>query len=133
MTVVSHPAQGTVVRVDLSEGFHPPEIGKRRPAVVLSSEIAGRPLMCTIVPLSATQPRLLLPHHMQIRFSPPLPKPYEDPVVWLKGDNVITVAFHRLRLMFERGEDGQRHYDVRVLDAGTFAKVQQCVRLGLGL
>jgi hypothetical protein len=30
MTVVRHPTPGTIVRVDLSEGFRKPEIGKRR-------------------------------------------------------------------------------------------------------
>jgi uncharacterized protein YifN (PemK superfamily) len=132
VTVVKHPAQGTIVRVDLSEGFRPPEMGKRRPAVVLSAPIPGRPMMCSIVPLSTTTPRPILAHHMEISFDPPLPSPYESPSAWLKGDIVLTVAFHRLRLLFDRW-DGGRKYDVRVLDADTFARVQSCVRHGLGL
>ncbi len=133
MTVTSHPQPGTIVRVDLSQGFKKPEIGKRRPAVILSPPIPGRPLLCAIVPLSTTAPTLILPHHMQITFDPPLPFPYEEPTVWLKGDVVLTVAFHRLRLLFSRWNGGQRVYDVRVLDPATFARVQQCVRSGLGL
>jgi uncharacterized protein YifN (PemK superfamily) len=133
VTVVSHPARGTIVRVDLSDGFRNPEMGKRRPAVILSPEIPGRPLMCAIVPLSTTPPSIILPHHMKIIFDPPLPEPYQAPTVWLKGDIVLTVAFHRLRLLFSRWNGGQRVYDVRVLDAATFASVQQCVRSGLGL
>ncbi len=133
MTVVSHPIPGTIVRVDLGEGFRPPEMGKRRPAIILSPEIVGRPLMCAIVPLSTTPPRPVLPHHMVIELSPPLPHPYSNPRMWLKGDIVLTVAFHRLRLLFSRFESGQRIYDVRVLDRNVFAKVQQCVRSGLGL
>ena len=70
MTVVRHPVPGTIVRVDLSEGFRKPEIGKRRPAVVLSPLLPGRPFLCTIVPLSTTPPKPVLAHHMQICFDP---------------------------------------------------------------
>jgi mRNA interferase MazF len=132
VTVVSHPVQGTIVRVDLSEGFRVPEMTKRRPAVILSPEIPGRPLMCAIVPLSTTEPKPVLAHHMEIVFDPPLPQPYDNPTAWLKGDIVLTVAFHRLRLLLDRSNSGQRVYDVRVLDAATFGRVQACVRRGLG-
>jgi len=133
MTVNRHPLSGTIVRIDLSEGFRPPEIGKRRPAVVLSPLLPGRPQMCTIVPLSTTPPNPVLPHHMQIVFDPPLPPPYSDPVAWLKGDIVLTVAFRRLRYLFAGHGKGERNYDIRVLDRETFARVQRCVRFGLGL
>jgi uncharacterized protein YifN (PemK superfamily) len=133
LTVVSHPLPGTIVRIDLSDGFRPPEIGKRRPAIVLSPPIPGRSLMCTIVPLSTSAPSIILPHHLKIFFSPTLPKPYSEPMMWLKGDIVLTVAFHRLRLLFSEWESGKRVYDVRVLDKATFEQVKQCVRHGLGL
>ena len=70
---------------------------------------------------------------MQITFDPPLPEPYGEPTVWVKGDMVQTVAFHRLRLLFSGWQQGQRVYDVRVLDAATLERVRQCVRAGLGL
>ena len=133
MTVVTHPLQGTIVRADLSQGFRPPEMGKRRPVVILSPQIPDRPLLCSVVPLSTTPPNPVLPHHMQITFDPPLPHPYGSPTVWLKGDIVLTIAFHRLRLLFDRWNGGQRVYDVRVLDPGIFGQVQECVRRGLGL
>jgi mRNA interferase MazF len=53
--------------------------------------------------------------------------------MWVKGDIVLTVAFHRLRLIFSGWNSGQRVYDVRVLDAETLEKVRVCVRNGLGL
>lgn len=133
MTVVKHPQPGTIVRVDLSQGFKKPEMVKRRPAVVLSPPLNGRPDLCSIVPLSTQSPRNVEEHHMKIEFDPPLPDPYGAPVKWLKGDIVLTVAFHRLRLLFSGWDQGQRVYDVRVLDAATFSKVQVCVRHGLGL
>ena len=64
---------------------------------------------------------------------PALPRPYTEPVVWLKGDIVVTVAFHRLRFLFGGWGEGDRDYDIRVLDRDTFARVQKCVRAGLGL
>jgi mRNA interferase MazF len=133
MTVVAHPVPGTIIRVDLNDGFRPPEMCKRRPAIVLSPPIPGRSFMCTIVPLSTTEPNPKLPHHMQISFDPVLPAPYSKPKMWVKGDIVLTVAFHRLRLLFSGWNAGQRVYDVRVLDPQTLEKVRVCVRHGLGL
>lgn len=133
MTVVSHPVPGTIVRVDLSQGFRAPEMIKRRPAIVLSPPIPGRPFLCTIVPLSTSVPNPVLPHHLQITLNPALPAPYNDPIMWVKADMVLTVAFHRLRLLFSGWNGGQRVYDVRVLDAATMADVRDCVRAGLGL
>jgi uncharacterized protein YifN (PemK superfamily) len=83
--------------------------------------------------LSTTPPDPVLAHHLKITMNPPLPDPYSNPTMWLKGDIVLTVAFHRLRLLFQRQSSGQRIYDVRVLDDKTFADVQQCIRAGLGL
>ncbi|WP_075216959.1 type II toxin-antitoxin system PemK/MazF family toxin [Mongoliimonas terrestris] len=133
MTITVHPDPGTIVRVDLAEGFRPPEMVKRRPAVVLSPPIVGRPQLCTILPLSSTEPRPILPHHLRIELDPCLPAPYDDRVMWLKGDIVLTVAFHRLRYLFSHWANGQRRYDIRRLEAPVFSAVQSCVRSGLGL
>lgn len=133
MTVVSHPVPGTIVRVDLSQGFRPPEMVKRRPVVVLSPPIKGRQQLCTVVPLSTKAPKPVLPHHMQITLDPPLPHPYAGPTMWLKGDIVLTVAFHRLRLLFDSKQQGQRVYDVRVLEPSVFNDIKACVRAGVGL
>jgi mRNA interferase MazF len=132
MTVTKHPAPGTIVRVDLSEGFRPPEMVKRRPAIVLSPPIPGRNFLCTIVPLSTTAPVPQLAHHMQISLNPPLPHPYSERTMWVKGDIVLTVAFHRLRYLFS-GKDERRNYEIRVLDQEIMNKVRSCVRAGLGL
>ena len=107
---------GTIVRVDLNDGFRPPEMVKRRPAVVLSPAIRGRPLLCTIVPLSTTPPRTVLDHHLRLVLWPRLPAPYDSAEMWLKGDIVLTVGFARLRYLFRGWKDGERDYDLRVLD-----------------
>ena len=133
MTVTIHPQPGTIVRVDLNEGFRPPEMCKRRPAIVLSPPIPGRGFMCTIVPLSTSPPNPVLPHHMELAFAPVLPHPYSEPRMWLKGDLLLTVAFHRLRLLFSEWNQGQRVYDVRVIEPEVLERVRICVRAGLGL
>lgn len=133
MTVISHPQPGTIVRVDLNDGFRPPEMVKRRPCIVLSPQLRDRKQLCTVVPLSTTPPRHMHDHHLEIVLDPPLPPPYAEPRMWVKADIVLTVAFHRLRLLFSHKEGGQRVYDVRVLDDDTFGRVQACVRAGLGL
>lgn len=133
MTVVTHPAPGTIVRVDLNDGFRKPEMVKRRPCIVLSPPIPGRPQLCAIVPLSTLPPDPVLGHHMQITLDPPLPAPYDSPQMWVKVDIVLTVGFHRLRLLFSKWEAGQRVYDVRVLAPEVLEQVRDCVRAGLGL
>lgn len=133
MNVNRHPVPGTIVRVDLSDGFRPPEMGKRRPAIVISPPITGRNFMCAIVPLSTTSPKPVLKHHLQLVLDPPLPDPYSSPVMWVKGDIVLTVAFHRLRLLHSGKAAGKRKYDVRVLEPQVFAAVKAYVREGLGL
>lgn len=133
MTVIAHPQPGTIVRVDLNDGFRPPEMIKRRPCIILSPPLQDRKQLCAIVPLSTTPPARLHAHHLEIELDPPLPHPYGNRRMWVKADMVLTVAFHRLRLLHSRTEAGQRQYDVRILDAEIFAQVKACVRAGLGL
>lgn len=89
--------------------------------------------MCAIAPFSTREPRVKHAHHMLIRFDPLLPGPYDATEMWLKGDIVLTVAFHRLRLLFSGWNGGQRVYDVRVLAPEVLAQVKACIRAGLGL
>ena len=134
MTVDIHPAPGTVVRVDLNEGFRVPEMRKRRPAIVLSPELPGRPRLCSIVTLSTTDPNVVRSYHHRLTFDPPLPPPFDSPNMWVKGDMVLTVAFHRLRHLFrDKDEEGKRIYDIRVLSEDDFLAVQKCVIKGLGM
>lgn len=72
-------------------------------------------------------------HHMLLQLSPPLPYPFDSQRMWVKGDIVLTVAFHRLRYLFSKWDDGKRVYDIRVLSNGDLARVKECVRQGIGL
>ena len=134
MSLLYHPQVGTIVRVDLNEGFRIPEMRKRRPAVILSAPLLGRDQLCTIVPLSTSKSRTLRDYHCEIELDPPLPFPYGAKLMWAKADMILTVAFHRLKLLEAgRGPDGDRLYDIRVLGAEKMAEMRDCVRRSLGL
>jgi mRNA interferase MazF len=134
MSILYHPQVGSILRVDLNEGFRIPEMRKRRPAIVVSPALVGRDQLCTIVPLSTTEPHLLQPYNCVLDMDPPLPFPYDAARMWVKADMVMCVAFHRLKLL-DRGKDanGQRVYDVRVLDAAKMAEIKECIKHSLGM
>ncbi|WP_352446667.1 type II toxin-antitoxin system PemK/MazF family toxin [Mesorhizobium sp. M0016] len=134
MSILYHPQVGSILRVDLNEGFRVPEMRKRRPAIVISPALAGRDQLCTIVPLSTTQPNPLQPYNCVLDMDPPLPFPYEAPRMWVKADMIMCVAFHRLKLL-DRGRDanGERVYDVRVLEAAKMAEIKECIKHSLGM
>jgi uncharacterized protein YifN (PemK superfamily) len=70
---------------------------------------------------------------MLLEFNPSLPAPFDSPTMWVKGDVVLTVAFHRLRFLFSRWDDGKRVYDIRVLSNADLSRVRECVRHGIGV
>ena len=129
-----HPEQGTIVICDFKKGFVPPEMVKRRPAVVVSPRLRHRSGLCTVVPLSTTPPKEIAPYHFKLHVAPVLPKPYNANFHWVKADMVYTVSFDRLFMPFD-GKDasGRRQYDVRVIDKADLLKIQQCMLNGLGL
>jgi mRNA interferase MazF len=102
--------------------------------VILSPPLPNREQLCTIVPLSTTKSRSLAAYHCEIRLEPPLPFPYDSEVMWAKADMIMTVAFHRLKLLQaqQRAPDGDRLYDIRVLDDEKMAEIRDCVRRCLG-
>lgn len=134
MGILAHPQVGTILRVDLNEGFRIPEMRKRRPAVIVSAELPGRAQLCTIVPLSTTAPRLPRNYHCQIEFDPRLPFPYQSRIMWVKADMIMCVAFHRLKLLHSgRDANGDRIYDVRVLSDAKMNEIRACIRSALDL
>jgi mRNA interferase MazF len=126
----------TILLCDYSMGgFRPPEMQKRRPAVVLVGRLPRRDNLVTVVPLSGTEsdPRNL--YHCRIELSSPLPEPFAETVWWAKCDMVATVGLVRCDL-FQTARDqfGRRKYltDMKVSGA-DFDKIQTAVKHGLGL
>ncbi|MDU8942816.1 type II toxin-antitoxin system PemK/MazF family toxin [Ovoidimarina sediminis] len=131
-----HPSRGSIVTVRFEPGFVPPEMVKRRLAVVLSPAIRNRPGLCTVVPLSTTDPEegKVMPYHYKFRAGFEMPKEWGDIERWVKGDMVCTVGWHRVDLLrLGKRLDGSRIYQKSTISDADFAQVQRCVLHGLGL
>lgn len=116
-------------------GFRPPEMVKRRPAVVLVGALPGRNNLHTVVPLSGTASDARNKYHCQIVLDAPLPEPFAEQNWWVKADMVATVGLERLDLFRgDRDQYGKRKYrtDLKLSDE-NFAMVQETVRIALGL
>lgn len=133
MAISIHPEPGTIVICDF-DGYKPPEMVKRRPAIVVSPRLRERGGLCTVVPLSTTDPRKVMPYHHRLAVAPPLPHPYSSPHHWVKADMMATVAFERLSLPCAgKDSSGKRVYDIRVIDEADLRQIRVCLLHGLGL
>jgi uncharacterized protein YifN (PemK superfamily) len=134
MPIKEHPRTGAILLCDFNSGFRKPEMVKRRPVVVLSPKIAARPGLCTVVALSNTEPFPKLSFHCQIDIRPRLPDGFNSDGVWVKGDMLNTVSFHRLDFIrVGKAESGKRLYYYDALGDAEMRKVRECVLSGLGL
>jgi uncharacterized protein YifN (PemK superfamily) len=134
MPILEHPRCGTVVICDFAGGFREPEMVKRRPVVVVSPRIRARPGLCTVVALSRTEPRPVMDYHATIDLRPELPSPWTSDGIWLKGDMINAVGFHRLDLFrLGKTEAGARDYLMEPLPPETLARIRACILAALGL
>ena len=126
---------GTLLLCDYSKGgFTPPEMVKRRPAIIISPRLPHRDGLCAVVPLSTTPPPVDLPYVVEINFEQPLPGPFDSSHMWAKCDLIASVSFGRLDLFREeRDQYGKRKYLKRRVDNETLQKVLEGVRRGLGI
>jgi mRNA interferase MazF len=94
MALTFHPGYGTLLYCDFSHQ-NEPEMVKSRPAVVLSRR-NGNVWLCTVVPLSGTEPDRLEPwHHKMTRDK--LPQVLQKKGDWwAKCDCLASVSFERL-------------------------------------
>jgi mRNA interferase MazF len=128
-------ARGTVVLCDYSAGFRPPEMVKRRPAVVISPRLPHRDGLCTVVPLSGSPPAHEVAYQCRIELAEELPPPFAQRVWWAKADMLATVGYGRLDL-FRTGRDqesGRRRYVHPRVSEGDLKRVLECVINALGL
>jgi uncharacterized protein YifN (PemK superfamily) len=134
MAISEHPAPGALLICDFSPGFREPEMVKRRPVVVISPKIRARAGLCTVVALSTTTPYPMMPYHCEITPLPPLPAPWLSGPMWVKGDMVAAVGFHRLDFFrYAKDRTGRRVYRYDPLPPEDFRRVRRCVLAALGL
>lgn len=134
LAIREHPVLGSILICDFDRGFREPEMVKRRPVVVISPKIARRPGLCTVVCLSTKDPDPVMDYHRQIIVEPLLPEPWNSRQMWIKGDMVYSVGFHRLDFI-RRGKDqiGKRMYDYRVLNNSQIREVRSCLLRSLAM
>ena len=135
MPIKQHPGLGCIITCDFDRGFREPEMIKLRPVIVISPQISWRPGLCTVVGLSTTAPTPKRPYHCELEIYPPLPEPWDSGKVWVKGDMVAAVGFHRLNLIrLSRDDDTKvRRYRMNLLTKQQIIAVQSCVLHSLGL
>ena len=133
MAIKEHPPIGTILRCDYNHGFVAPEMVKPRLIVVVSHRIRARPGLCTVVPLSTTAPDPVMPYHVQLDISPALPEHYSSTGVWVKGDMINAVGFHRLNLVSFGKSQGRRAYYLNPLNDQQIKLIRNCILHGLGL
>jgi mRNA interferase MazF len=134
MAIREHPHKGSILTCNFDEGFKVPEMVKNRPVVVISSKITSRKGLCTVVALSTTPPEQIMPYHCQIDISPPLPSTFKSNGIWVKGDMIYSVGFHRLDLILQgKYSSGKRNYYYNTLSDIQLKQVQACVLHGLSL
>lgn len=114
-------------------GFRPPEMVKRRPAIVVSPRLPHRDGLCSVVPISLTAPTHDVPYVVKLNFTEPLPAPFDSPVAWAKCDLVATVSFERLDMFrTARDQQGKRKYLMLKLSDEDFDRVKHGILCGLG-
>ncbi|WP_309610716.1 type II toxin-antitoxin system PemK/MazF family toxin [Sphingomonas sp.] len=134
MALREHPPVGLVLTCNFEPGFRAPEMVKRRPVVVISPKMRGRPDLCTVVALSTTPPVPPLACHAQIDIRPKLPDHWESDGVWVKGDMIYTVALHRLDFIrIGKDRNGKRMYYLHSVGHEKLTVIRRCVLSGIGL
>lgn len=133
MAIKFHPELGTILICDF-KGYVKPEMVKRRPVIVVSPRIRARADLCTVIPLSTTEPRPKCGYHLKITLDQPLPDPYSETVMWAKADMICAVSHSRLSLpCIGKDASGNRVYDQRKLPAEVMKELTGCILTGIGL
>ena len=133
MPLQYHPKAGTIVVCDFGQAFRPPEMVKRRPAIVVSPQIQGRPNLCTVVPISTEIPKIRAAYHLELS-NLCLPHPYNEGPNWVKADMVFASSFSRLDLFKDgKDENGIRKYNAQCLTVDELLAVRKAILCSIGL
>jgi len=126
---------GTILLCDYDRGgFQPPEMIKRRPAIIISPRLPFRDGLCTVVPISSDEGAHETDYAVRLEFRPPLPPPFSYEVAWAKCDMLATVGFARLDLFrTQRDQDGKRKYLHPKLSALDLDRVKKGILCALGM
>lgn len=132
MQINFHPGFGKILYCDFSHQVEP-EMIKKRPVVVVSRK-NGNLQLCTVVPLSGTEPSPVRPWHHKLDRSK-LHKTMQGNDWWAKCDCIASVHFGRLSRVKE-GKDpytGKRKYVAPTLYHKDLESIQRAILSHLGL
>lgn len=106
-----YPRPGDVLICNYETGFIAPEMIKHRPAVVISGRERHNGRLCTVVPLSATEPPKIQAWHTPVAVRIP---GLDDCARWAKCDMLATVSFDRLDKPHTKHRDGRTYHTVQI-------------------
>jgi mRNA interferase MazF len=128
------PSIRTVVICDYSRGgFQPPEMVKRRPAIVVSPRLPYRDNLCSVVPVSGDPPDHETGYVVQLKFDPPLPPPFSYKFGWVKCDMIATVGLDRLDFFHTARVEGKRKYLHPKISEADLDRLRQGILCALGM
>jgi uncharacterized protein YifN (PemK superfamily) len=134
LAIKYHPKRGSIVTVDFSRGFVPPEMVKNRLCVVVSPPISERVGLCTVVPLSKSPPLKPMPYHCALDIAFELPDYWGKCTRWVKGDMIASVSFERVDLLrLGKDANGKRLYQTQILPKPDLDRVINCILRSLGI
>jgi len=134
MALSYHPNQGSVLACDYTTGFKPPEMVKLRPVIVITPRLRKRSDLCTVVPLSLTQPESIEAYHCPLELPVSLPKPWDSNKCWVKADMFSTVCYDRLSpIRLGRDGTGKRIYYTSLVPRQDIKLIQAAVLAALNL
>jgi mRNA interferase MazF len=127
------PKRGEELVCDYSTGFQAPEMVKKRLCVVISPRLHHRSKVCTIVPISTSEPQIAVKFQCKIELPSPPPEPWPAQVVWVKADMIATVGLGRLDFLWLPRSAGRRKYIKMSVSDPDLQKIAACVQYSLGL
>ena len=99
---------------------------KARPVVIISPRHRRRPGLCTVVPLSSSEPEPIEPYHHELSVGA---YPLAKGRMWAKCDMLATVSLDRL----DRIKTGKRQYGTFKMPSADMDAILAGVKAALGL
>lgn len=101
---------------------------------MVTPRLRRRDGLCTVVPLSTTEPQSIEAYHHAIEFERALPSPWSTKKCWVKADMLATVGFHRLDLIgVGRDHEGKRRYLNLCISDEDLKCIRACILHALNL
>ncbi|WP_420006682.1 type II toxin-antitoxin system PemK/MazF family toxin [Arenibacterium sp. LLYu02] len=134
MAIQYHPKRGTILVADFDQGFKRPEMVKKRLCVVVSPPIEHRVGLCTVVPLSKSEPHPKTDYHYEFEIQFQLPTFWGNDKRWAKCDMVCAVGFHRLDLLrLGKDRNGGRIYQLNTLSSIHMSHISNGILASIGV